>query len=94
MRLLQLLKFALFAALFLGELPSSSDRWGQTFAQNRPVAVTQPAFGPLRVGAVEAELIADQAAVVPGRAFRLGLRLKHDTDWHTYWRNPGDSGLP
>ena len=94
MRLLQLLKFALVVALFLGELPSSSDRWGLTFAQNRPIAVTQPALGPLRAGAVEAELIADQAAVVPGRAFRLGLRLKHDPHWHTYWRNPGDSGLP
>jgi thiol:disulfide interchange protein/DsbC/DsbD-like thiol-disulfide interchange protein len=94
MRLLQLLKFALFAALFLGEFPFSSDPWGLTFAQNRPIAVTQPALGPLRAGAVEAELIADQAAVVPGRVFRLGLRLKHDPHWHTYWRNPGDSGLP
>ena len=94
MRSLQLLKFALFAALFLGEFPFSLDPWGLTFAQNRPIAVTQPALGPLRAGAVEAELIADQAAVVPGRAFRLGLRLKHDPHWHTYWRNPGDSGLP
>ena len=94
MHLLQLVKFALFAALFLGEFPFSSDPWGLTFAQNRPIAVTQPALGPLRAGSVEAELIADQAAVVPGRSFRLGLRLKHDPHWHTYWRNPGDSGLP
>jgi thiol:disulfide interchange protein DsbD len=24
----------------------------------------------------------------------VGLQLTHQTDWHTYWRNPGDSGLP
>ncbi|MEZ5728719.1 MAG: protein-disulfide reductase DsbD family protein [Burkholderiaceae bacterium] len=48
----------------------------------------------LRVDAVEAELIADVAAVVPGQPFKLGLRLAHDPHWHTYWRNPGDSGLP
>ena len=50
--------------------------------------------GPQRVDSVEAELIADVAQAVPGQPFRLGLRLKHDPDWHTYWRNPGDSGLP
>ena len=30
----------------------------------------------------------------PGQPFRIGLRLQHDPHWHTYWRNPGDSGLP
>ncbi len=24
----------------------------------------------------------------------LGLRLEHQPHWHTYWKNPGDSGLP
>jgi thiol:disulfide interchange protein DsbD len=24
----------------------------------------------------------------------LGLQLRHATGWHTYWKNPGDSGLP
>ena len=24
----------------------------------------------------------------------LGLRLEHAPHWHTYWKNPGDSGLP
>jgi thiol:disulfide interchange protein/DsbC/DsbD-like thiol-disulfide interchange protein len=53
-----------------------------------------PRIGPVQVDAVEAELIADVARAVPGQPFRLGLRLKHDAAWHTYWRNPGDSGLP
>ncbi len=24
----------------------------------------------------------------------LGLVMRHQKDWHTYWKNPGDSGLP
>ncbi|HEY9396860.1 MAG TPA: protein-disulfide reductase DsbD domain-containing protein [Burkholderiales bacterium] len=24
----------------------------------------------------------------------LGLLIRHQPAWHTYWRNPGDSGLP
>ncbi|NLD53129.1 MAG: protein-disulfide reductase [Burkholderiaceae bacterium] len=57
-----------------------------------PAAPAKP--GPARVDAVEAELVADVAQAVPGEPFRIGLRLKHDPQWHTYWRNPGDSGLP
>ncbi|MDI9332606.1 MAG: thioredoxin family protein [Alphaproteobacteria bacterium] len=29
-----------------------------------------------------------------GQDLWLGLRLRHQKDWHTYWQNPGDSGLP
>lgn len=49
--------------------------------------------GPTRVEAVEVELVSDSAAIVPGQPLRLGLRIRHDPQWHTYWRNPGDSGL-
>lgn len=49
---------------------------------------------PVRVERVEAELVAERGAVAPGGQVRIGLRLRHDAHWHTYWRNPGDSGLP
>ncbi|MCZ8062653.1 protein-disulfide reductase DsbD domain-containing protein [Silanimonas sp.] len=39
-------------------------------------------------------LVADHAAVAPGQSFKAGLRIVHDKGWHTYWANPGDSGLP
>ena len=42
---------------------------------------------------VEAELVADRAAAQPGRPVTVALRLQHVPQWHTYWRNPGDSGL-
>jgi thiol:disulfide interchange protein DsbD len=31
--------------------------------------------------------------LVPGETFWLGLQIDHEPKWHTYWRNPGDSGL-
>lgn len=50
--------------------------------------------GPVRVDSVSVELVADRTAAVPGQPLKLGLRIQHDPEWHTYWRNPGDSGLP
>ncbi|MFN4087722.1 MAG: protein-disulfide reductase DsbD family protein [Alphaproteobacteria bacterium] len=41
----------------------------------------------------EAQLVAERDAV-PGETLRLGLRLRHEPKWHSYWSNPGDSGLP
>ena len=43
---------------------------------------------------VEAEIVSRYAAVKPGQPVEAALRLKIIEHWHTYWRNPGDSGLP
>jgi DsbC/DsbD-like thiol-disulfide interchange protein len=43
---------------------------------------------------VTLSLLSEHAALVPGKTAWLGLRLQHDSHWHTYWINPGDSGLP
>lgn len=48
----------------------------------------------LRTDHLDSRLVADRTAVVPGETLRLGLWLQHDPGWHTYWLNPGDSGLP
>ena len=42
---------------------------------------------------VKAELLAEQASSRPGGKITLGIRLKMADGWHTYWRNPGDSGM-
>jgi thiol:disulfide interchange protein DsbD len=46
------------------------------------------------VRVVEASLIADTDAIVPGKKFTAGLLLKMAPGWHTYWQYPGDSGIP
>ncbi len=44
---------------------------------------------------VRAELIAHAPqGVEPGQPLWLGLQITHQPEWHTYWKNPGDSGLP
>lgn len=44
---------------------------------------------------VRAELLAHAPeGVAPGKPLWVGLRLTHQPEWHTYWKNPGDSGLP
>jgi thiol:disulfide interchange protein/DsbC/DsbD-like thiol-disulfide interchange protein len=44
---------------------------------------------------VRAELLAwAPQGVEPGQPVWVGLKLTHQPDWHTYWKNSGDSGLP
>ncbi len=43
---------------------------------------------------VEVSLVAEADAVRPGQMLVAGLWLQMDAGWHTYWRNPGDAGLP
>jgi len=44
---------------------------------------------------VTAELLASAPeGVDPGKPVWLGLQLAHIPEWHTYWKNSGDSGLP
>ncbi len=49
---------------------------------------------PVQTPHAEAELVAAQRHAEPGKALTVALRLKHEPEWHTYWRNPGDSGMP
>jgi thiol:disulfide interchange protein DsbD len=41
-----------------------------------------------------ATLVSDTDAIQPGVKFRVGLRLQLAPGWHTYWKNPGDAGVP
>ncbi|HMN50765.1 MAG TPA: protein-disulfide reductase DsbD family protein [Xanthobacteraceae bacterium] len=42
---------------------------------------------------VTARIVADVRAVEPGGTFTIGINQKIIPRWHTYWINPGDSGL-
>ena len=45
-------------------------------------------------GRVEASLLSSHYRVAPGQSFQIALKTELDEQWHTYWRNPGDSGEP
>lgn len=59
-----------------------------TFAQNSTkTVVTTPQ--------VRAEFMAHAPqGATPGQPVWVGLQLTHQPEWHTYWKNSGDSGLP
>jgi thiol:disulfide interchange protein DsbD len=41
---------------------------------------------------VEARLVSETNAIAPGQSVWVALEFKIRDGWHTYWRNPGDSG--
>lgn len=61
---------------------------GSAWAQGLPTAVVSTLQ-------LRAELVAHAPqGVQAGQPVWVGLQLTHQPEWHTYWRNPGDSGLP
>ena len=59
-----------------------------------PASALAAASAPFAGDHVALSLVSENSALVPGQTAWLGLRLQHDPHWHTYWINPGDSGLP
>lgn len=43
---------------------------------------------------LKAQLVSEYSQVSAGQRWRLALHFVPDEHWHTYWQNPGDSGLP
>lgn len=63
---------------------------GATNASATPAATTNV----VKTDQVRAELVAHAPqGVQAGQPLWLGLRIEHQPHWHTYWKNPGDSGL-
>lgn len=61
-------------------------------------AIALPGAAPLAAETaadhLSIELVSEAKTLVPGTTAWLGLRIRHEQNWHTYWINPGDSGLP
>lgn len=43
---------------------------------------------------VKVELISEVDSIYPSVPFWTAVKITHQNGWHTYWRNPGDAGLP
>lgn len=48
--------------------------------------------GPGQPKTVTVELVAKQTAGIPRATNEIGILLKHEPGWHTYWQFSGDSG--
>ncbi|MDH6167509.1 thiol:disulfide interchange protein/DsbC/DsbD-like thiol-disulfide interchange protein [Variovorax boronicumulans] len=72
----------LLIAIFAASMPAAAQLASKTGA-----VVTTPH--------VRAELVAHAPdGVTPGAPVWVGLQITHQPEWHTYWKNAGDSGLP
>lgn len=59
------------------------------------VAAEGSAGAVVKTDQVRAELVAHAPqGIAAGQPVWLGLSIQHQPHWHTYWKNPGDSGLP
>lgn len=60
-----------------------------------PLAAPAQGKSTVTTERVRAELMAHAPeGVQPGKPLWVGLQLAHQPEWHTYWKNSGDSGLP
>jgi thiol:disulfide interchange protein/DsbC/DsbD-like thiol-disulfide interchange protein len=55
-------------------------------------AAHSSAGGSVSTDNVKARLISETNAIAPGQSIWVALELDIRDGWHTYWRNPGDSG--
>src|SRR6266850_2719837 len=77
---MKLARSPLFGAAFLLSVFAFANTGGGQIYQGREL--------------VKAELVADTKAVVSGKSFTVGLFLRMVPGWHTYWKFPGDAGIP
>ena len=81
----RLLAMCTLAGAALACLPAQAQLLGGAGAAGSVVTTEQ----------VRAELVAQAPdGVSPGKTVWVGLQITHKPEWHTYWKNAGDSGLP
>ena len=57
-----------------------------------PAQDASSTVGPASTERITAELVSMTGSATPGSTLILAVRQDIEPDWHTYWRNPGDSG--
>ncbi|HEY5582718.1 MAG TPA: protein-disulfide reductase DsbD domain-containing protein, partial [Rhodoferax sp.] len=74
---------SLIALFFIAACALTTGARGQNTSQS--VVTTEQVRAELMVQAPD--------GIDAGKTVWLGLQLTHQPEWHTYWKNPGDSGL-
>ncbi|PYL50050.1 MAG: hypothetical protein DMF40_00395 [Verrucomicrobia bacterium] len=70
--------------------------WRSVFLLWLPTWLAMTAHAQIYQGRqlVHVDALANVSAIVPGEPFLVGVRLKMEPHWHTYWKYPGDAGIP
>jgi len=88
---------ALAAVLLLAAMSHSAQAQAAAAALSATstTSATSAASALVTTAQVRAKLVAHAPdGVAAGKPLWLGLKIEHKPQWHTYWKNPGDSGLP
>ena len=90
--------FRQFTSALLLTLTAATAPWASAQTTLTPNPFGAPAAKRAAVvvtDQVRAELLAwAPDGVAPGKQVWVGLQIAHQPEWHTYWKNAGDSGLP
>lgn len=49
---------------------------------------------PTEAVPISTQLISEVRSFKPGTPFFVAVVLNHEAGWHTYWKNPGETGIP
>ncbi len=88
----RLLNTLTFALVFIAACGHSTLGWGQNFIRNE--VVTPQVRAELLAFAPQGVPVGQPEAAAKKQPVWVGLQLTHKPEWHTYWKNSGDSGLP
>lgn len=86
-----------FAAIVVAWLSLISVGLWPGFARAQGPSTPPPrtlSLGPASTPRITAELVPMTTWAVPGSTLVVAVRQQIQPGWHTYWRNPGDSGGP
>lgn len=86
-----------FSALASGLLALSTAASGAPGAMSSAVNSAGAGTGAPFGGApktVTVDIVANRTAGTPRSDYQIGIRIKHEPGWHTYWRFAGDTGYP
>ena len=56
--------------------------------------MAMPSFGQIYKGKPVSHVSVLCGNILPGKGFTLGIKMALEPEWHAYWKNPGDAGLP
>jgi thiol:disulfide interchange protein len=74
--------------------PTRTALWFAALIAGLILAAAPSSRAATPVEPVSARLVAEAAGIAPRATLWIDLHLDIAPGWHTYWRNPGDAGLP